>query len=316
MSETTDDTTTDDATTDGATVDNASLADKSAGRGVRRRAADRARKRAIRARANSAGVPYLVAARHLTGSLEASARHGRTVYPDSSDDFRLWLIALREQRPYDQRVRDTRRAIELPLGRAAHLVERFPPLRGAPGTGVARLYDGEARRPVLAMLYATVLHEYAGTKPSADELTWLAGLGEETAVDHACVAFDRAARELLDLDRWHMWAHIDAALRAHAQHEALAEELWSLAARSCLDGVRQTLDALLAAEAGGHAPGTRVRIVARPYRGRTATIVGARWAQAGRPIGYDVTPDSALVTVAVEPGELTLLEQDPTRIPV
>ena len=303
--------------------------DNSAGQKPRRPAADRARKRAIRARATSAGVPYLVAARHLNAGLEAPASLGRTVYPDTSDEHRRWLIALREQRPYDLRVLDTRGAILVPLGRASHLVERFPPLRGEPGTGIDRLYDGEARREALAMLFAAVVHERAGVLPgilpSADELTWLAELGEEAAVDHACAGLDRAARELLDEDTWPMWNRIDVALAAGEHHEdrrlreeshRLAAELRSLAVRSCLDGARQTLDAVLVAGEGGHAPGTRVRIIVRPYRGRTATIVGARWSRTGPPVGYDVTPDSVAVTVTVKPGHLTLPEQDRARVPV
>jgi hypothetical protein len=299
--------------------------DSSAGRKPRRSASDRARKRAIRARASSAGVPYLVAARHLTTGLETPASRGRTVYPDTSDEHRRWLIALREQRPYDLRVRDTQVAIVLPLGRASHLVERFPALRGEPGTGIVRLYDGEARREALAMLYATVIHERANLRPRDDELIWLAELGEEAAVDHACAGLDRAARELVDLDRGAMWTRIDAALAACVHHDdtalrqaarALASDLRSLSVRSCLDGARHTLDALLVAGSGGHAPGTRVRIIVRPYRGRTGTIVGARWIHSGPPVGYDVTPDSAPVTVTVGPGDLTLPEPDRTRLPV
>jgi hypothetical protein len=292
--------------------------DNGAGRKRRKPSADRARKRAIRASASSAGVPYLVAARHLRTGLESPASHGRTVYPDTSDEHRRWLIALREQRPYELRVRDTRRAILFPLGRAAHLAERFPPLRGEPGTGLHRCYDGEARPAVLAMLYAGVL-------PSADELTWLADLGEEAAVDLACTGVDRAARELLDEERWTMWTRVDAALTADSDHEdrsrrdaarQLAEELRSLAIRSSVDGARQTLDAVLVAADGGHAAGTRVRILVRPYRGRTGTIVGVYWDQTGPPIGYDVVPDTTAVTVRAEPGQLTLLEPDNNRVPV
>ena len=299
--------------------------DNGAGRKRRKPSADRARKRAIRASASSAGVPYLVAARHLATGLEASARSGRTVYPDTSDEHRRWLIALREQRPYELRVRDTGRAILFPLGRAAHLAERFPPLRGEPGTGVDRCYDGEARPAVLAMLYATVIHGRAGVLPSADELTWLADLGEEAAVDLACTGVDRAARELLDEERWTMWTRVDAALSADADHEdrsrrdaarQLAEELRSLAIRSSVDGARQTLDAVLVAGHGGHAPGTRVRIIVRPYRGRTGTIVGAYWDHPGPPVGYDVVPDATAVTVRAEPRQLTLLEPGNDRVPV
>ena len=299
--------------------------DGSADRPRRRPAAGRARKRAIRARASQAGVPYVIAARHLESGLEAPASRGRTVYPDSSDEHRRWLIAPREQRSYDVRVRDTRRAIVLPLGRARHLVERFPSLRGEPGTGVGRLYDGEARPVALGMLYATAVHERPDLVPTVDELAWLAELGEETAVDLACTRLDRAVRDLLDRDRWSMWTRIDAALAA-AEHDpdrqrrnAARELAWglrSLAARSSMDGARHTLDALLVVEAGGHAPGTRARILIRPYRGQTATIVGVRWDRMGPPSGYDVTPDGGSVVVSALPGQLTLLEQRETRVPV
>jgi hypothetical protein len=295
--------------------------DKDAGQKPNRRAPNRARKRAIRARASSAGVPYLVAARHLDARLEAPASRGRTIYPDTSDEHRRWLIALREQRPYEIRVRDTQRAVEFPLGRAWHLVERFPPLRGEPGTGIGRLYDGQARPAALAMLHATAIHERDGILPSADELAWLAELGEEAAADHACASLDRGARELLDTERFPMWTRIDAALTAGEQHEdrrmreasrELATELRSLAVRGSVEGARHTLDAVLVAGEGGHAAGTRVRIIVRPYRGRTATIVGARWARTGPPVGYEVSPDSTGLTVSVEPGDLTLIEQDRT----
>jgi len=299
--------------------------DTSAGRKRRKAAGGRARKRAIRASATTAGVSYSVAARHLDTGLESSASSGRTVYPDTSDEHRRWLIALREQRPYELRVRDTTRAILFPLGRAAHLAERFPPLRGEPNSGVDRCYDGEARPAVLAMLYAAAVHERPGVLPSVDELTWLADLGEEAAVDLACTAVDRSARELLDEDRWTMWTRVDAALSADGQSvdrsrraagRQLAEELRSLAIRSSVDGARQTLDAVLIAGDGGHAPGTRVRIIVRPHRGRTGTIVGARWDRTGPPIGYDVVPDSSTAVVRAQPGELTLVERDQSQVPV
>jgi hypothetical protein len=83
-----------------------------------------------------------------------------------------------------------------------------------------------------------------------------------------------------------------------------------------VDGARQTLDAVLVAGHGGHAPGTRVRIIVRPYRGRTGTIVGAYWDHPGPPVGYDVVPDATAVTVRAEPGQLTLLEPGNDRVPV
>jgi hypothetical protein len=284
----------------------------------RRSVPDRARKRAIRAHASRAGVPYSVAARQLDASagLEPPASRGATVYPSGSDEHRGWLIAMRERRPYDVRVRDTRQAAVLPMGRATHLVERFPSTRGEPGTHVGLLYHGESRHAALAMLYSVVAHEGPYLMPTVGELAWMAELGEETAVDIACAGVDRAARGLLDDNRWSMWTRIEAALTtAEHSHDrlvrgsalALQVEFRALSLRSSVDGARHTLDALLVVGEDGHAPGTRVRILARPHRGRTATIVGARWASTGPPVAYEVCPDAIPTTLVVDPEDLTLL---------
>jgi hypothetical protein len=281
------------------------------GKQRRRSVPDRARRRAIRAHATRAGVSYSVAARTLGGGVEPPASTGRTVYPGDDDPHRAWLIAARASWSYEQRVRDTRLAARLPVGRAEHLVTRFPALRGGPP-----LYHGEARPAVLAMLYATVAHERPDLVPSNEELTWVADLGEETAVDVACAALDRAARDLAEQDRWRMWARVEVALAAAAAGRdrethwvaiTLRYELESLSVPASVDGARHTLDALLVASAGGHAPGTRVRVLARPHRGRGATIVGVRWAPTGPPVGYRVLPDALPVNVGVTPGDLTLL---------
>jgi len=158
----------------------------------RRQANDRARRRAIRALAAQMGVPYSVAARVI------------------ADPHRAMMFALREQRPFHARVQDTRAAAAPPLGRAAHLTARFPRLR----TAVGRLYDGRDRQTVLAMLYAVVAHESPSLLPAAEELAWVAELGEETAVDITCAALDRAARLLLDDDQWRLWTRVEAALAA------------------------------------------------------------------------------------------------------
>jgi hypothetical protein len=165
------------------------------------------------------------------------------------------------------------------------------------------------------MLYATVAHERPDVVPSVDERTWVADLGEETAVDVACAALDRAARDLAGQARWRMWARIEAALAAaEAGHDrdlhwaatTLRYELASLSAPASVDGARHTLDALLVASAGGHAPGTRVRVLTRPHRGR-ATIVGVGWTATGPPVRYEVRPDATSGTVEVSPRALTLL---------
>jgi hypothetical protein len=258
----------------------------------RRSVPDRARKRAIRALAAELGVAYSVAARLLTAQTPASRR--RPGFPIGSDEHRAWMFAAREQRTFHSRVRDTRLAADLPLGRAAHLARRFPPLRATAGIGP--LYHGEGRETAIAMLYAVGEHESPHLLPPTDELGWAAELGEESAVDIACAALDRAARQLLDHDRWQLWVRVEAALAAgEATRDrrvrdaaiTLGRELRSTSLRGSLDGVRHILDALLVEPYDCHPPGTRVRIGER-----IGTVVGACWAQTGPPTGYQVRLDT------------------------
>ncbi|HEX5204858.1 hypothetical protein ACFQS1_18650 [Paractinoplanes rhizophilus] len=234
----------------------------------RRQANDRARRRAIRALAAQMGVPYSVAARLI------------------ADPHRALMFAHREQRPFHARVRDTRDAAAPPLGRAAHLVARFPRLHTAAG----RLYDGRDRQTVLAMLYAVVAHDSPALMPAPEELAWVAELGEETAVDITCAALDRAARLLLDDDQWRLWTRVEAALDASDPRGdvalTLAPELRSVSLRGSLPGARQTLDAVLLAAHRLSAPGAPLRV-----GGRTATVVGARWPRSGPPSAYEVRLD-------------------------
>jgi hypothetical protein len=242
----------------------------------RRSVPDRARRRAIRALAAQLGVAYSVAARLLESRGHHSA--GPPV-----DEHRAWMFAAREQRTFHSRVSDTRLAVDLPLGRAAHLVRRFPPLRA---TG---LYVGEGRETILSMLYAVLLHESPQLLPPRDELAWAAELGEETAVDFTCSGLDRAARLLLDQEHWRLWARVDTALTAGAQGTdrhfrdaavSLGRELRSTSLRGSLDGARQTLDAVLVSTFGGDAPGTRTP---------TGVVTGVEWSSAGPPTGQQVS---------------------------
>ncbi|MFI7599419.1 hypothetical protein [Actinoplanes sp. NPDC049681] len=231
----------------------------------RRQANDRARRRAIRALAAQMGVPYSVAARLI------------------ADPHRALLFAHREQRPFHARVRDTRDAAAVPLGRAAHLTARFPRLH----TPAGRLYDGRDRRTVLAMLYAVAAHESPHLLPAPDELAWVAELGEETAVDITCAALDRAARLLLDDDPWGLWSRVEEALEAgDPRSEAtitLGRELRTVSLRGSVPGARQTLDAVLLAAHRLKLPGTQISLSRR-----TATVVGARWPGSGPPTAYEV----------------------------
>lgn len=261
----------------------------------RRSVPDRARKRAIRALAAELGVAYSVAARLLSARTAAPAGHRGPRFPIGDDEHRAWMFAARERRTFHARVRDTRLAADLPLGRAAHLASRFPPLRATAGIGP--LYHGEGRQTTLAMLYAVGAHESPALLPHPDELAWAAELGEESAVDIACAALDRAARHLLDHDRWQLWARVEAALTAGERRPdrrtrdaatALGRELRSTSLRGSLDGVRHILDALLVEAYDCHPPGARVRV-----GGRSGTVVGAQWPPIGPPIGYQVRLDGA-----------------------
>ncbi|GAA2575122.1 hypothetical protein GCM10010435_58670 [Winogradskya consettensis] len=264
----------------------------------RQPAPDRARKRAIRALAAELGVAYSVAARLLTARTQAPAPAvpaipARPSFPIGTDEHRAWMFAAREHRTFNSRVSDTRLATKLPLGRAAHLTTRFPPLRATAGIGP--LYHGEGRETALAMLYAVLEHESPNLLPPADELAWAAELGEEAAVDISLAALDRAARHLLDHDRWRLWVRVEAAITAGEATPdrrirdaaiALGRELRSTSLRSSLDGARHILDALLVEPHGAHPPGTRVRVGERP-----GTVVGVEWDQTGPPAGYQVRLD-------------------------
>jgi len=261
----------------------------------RRSVTDRARRRAIRAHAARLGVPYSVAARLLvtqTGQSNGDVANGFSI---GDDKHRAWLFAMRERRSFALRLQDTRLAADLPLGRAAHLTERFPPLRGM---GAGPLYDGEGRQATLAMLYAVLGHESPALLPTADQLDWVAGLGEEAAVDFVCTALDRAARLLLDEDHWRLCTRVEAALiageagsnrRTCDAARTLAQEFRTMIPSRSLLGARNTLDALLVATHGGHPPGTQVRILTGPWLGQTATVVGARWTRHGPPTHYEVS---------------------------
>ncbi|WP_305783651.1 hypothetical protein [Symbioplanes lichenis] len=251
---------------------------------------DRARKRRVRALAARLGVAYSVAARLLAGQTPVREARRVPLFPIGDDEHRAWMFAEREHRTFHSRVRDTQLAADLPLGRGEHLALRFPPLRLPAGLGA--LYQGEGRATVLAMLYAVVAHETPELLPPAEELAWVAELGEEAAVDITCVALDRAARLLLDEDPWRLWARVEAALTvgetsaerpARDAAIALARELRSTSLRGSREGARHVLDALLVEAYDCLPPGAEIQVRERP-----GTVVGVRWGQDGPPTGYEV----------------------------
>jgi hypothetical protein len=294
---------------------------------VDRNARNRARNRAIRAHARQAGLPFAEAARQLDNAGvragETIANHGRTIYPTAADAHRRSLVEARLLRSRADRITDTRRAARLPGGRAAHLVDRFPPGRGVDRSGVGPLYAGPAMIDTLALLYLVVADENPSVVPAVGDLAWIAELGEETALDTACAALDRAVRRTLDSST-RIRRRVESALGS-ASHDADprmrreatrlggayaalssdagAHRTWTLP----FVGARQILDALLVVADDGHAPGTRVRMVAPPDRDRIATIVGAHWGPAGPPIAYEIHPDAAPAVVVAAPDDLVVL---------
>jgi hypothetical protein len=284
---------------------------------------DRARKRAIRAHAARAGVSYLVAARQLGAgvggrppgtdpSAGAPASHGRTVYPAGTDSHRRWLVECRQHRSFAQRVQDARLAADLPYGRARHLADRFPPTRGEDGSGAGSLYHGSGRCAALAALYLVLAHERPDLVPPAGGLAWEAELGEETAIDTACARLDRAARRLLNAGPrpGALYPRIEAATAALDPALVGADGTVRMPGRGAFEGARQILDAVLVVGDDGHAPGTRVRMLAGPYPGASATILGAFWEPSGPPSRYEVRPDGEPASVVMHPDELWVLSRD------
>lgn len=205
---------------------------------------DRARRRAIRAYAARHGIPYSVAARLLSAHNSRSSMPRVDGSPGPGGGHHARAFALRETDRWDLRVRATRLAADLPLGRATHLVGRFPH------------HPGTDRETVLGLLYTVVAVESPALLPSPAEGAWVAELGEESAVDTACAAADRAARLLLDLDRWALWTRVEAALatrltdadrRIRDTATVLDRQFRTVVLRGSLDGARQTLDAVSAA---------------------------------------------------------------------
>jgi hypothetical protein len=267
------------------------------GKQHRRSVADRARRRAIRALAATLDVPYSVAARLLMAQTAPPSGLSRRGFPVGADKHREWLFAMREQRTFALRLRDTRLAADLPLGRAAHLAERFPPLRQPEA-----LYHGEMRQATLALLYIVLTHELPTMLPASDELTWAAELGEETGVDIVCAWLDRAARLLLEEDPWRLCLRIEAALAAclagsdHSLRDAakdLSAEFRTFLPRKSLPCARNILDALLVAAYDGHPPGAQVQVLTGPWQGHTATVIGIGWTRQGPPAHYELRIDAA-----------------------
>ena len=100
------------------------------------------------------------------------------------------------------------------------------------------------------MLYALLEHLY----PSAEQLAWVAELGEETAVDLVCADLDRAARQLLELDSWHLCHRIEATLAAYESGSnssrrdlarTLIPEFRTMIPRRSFEQARNLLDELL-----------------------------------------------------------------------
>ncbi|WP_433132615.1 hypothetical protein ACQPWW_13655 [Micromonospora sp. CA-240977] len=259
---------------------------------------------------------------------ETVASYGRTIYPGIDDPHRRRVVELRERRTFAERLADTRRASILPEGRAQHVVERFPPTRGLPGSRVGPLYHGEGRQELLSMLYLAVTVESPGLVPEVGDLAWIAEMGEETALDMACAELDRQARSLLERDPADLWPLLERSLRSSrngadwrlrqiaTRLAPLAQTMWApgegadgepYVDEPPFNGVRQILDAVLMIADDGHAPGTRVRVLASSHEGRVATIVEAVWGAPAPPVAYHVQIDGSATTLTVRTDELIVL---------
>lgn len=101
----------------------------------------------------------------------------------------------------------------------------------------------------------------------------------------------------------------DVPLARGGPRRPVDEESGTVAAIPPFDGVRQILDALLTVADDGHAPGTRVQILAGAYQGGTGTIVGAVWGPAGPPVRYRVRPDDGARAQPTDPFDLVVLSR-------
>jgi hypothetical protein len=168
-------------------------------------------------------------------------------------------------------------------------------------------------------------YESPAILPTAEELAWVAELGEETAVDIVCAGVDRPVRLLLDDDRWRLCTRIetalDAGVAAHDRHArdaaiTLGPPFRTTILRRSFEGARHTLDALLVAAYDGHPPGTRVRVLTGPHRGEAATVTGVQWPATGAPHAYRIRIDNgpAVLTVGVDDiGILDPTQPEPAR---
>jgi hypothetical protein len=174
---------------------------------------------------------------------------------------------------------------------------------------------------VLGMLYAVLAHESPALLPTAEELAWVAELGEETAVDVTCAALDRAARLLLDGDRWHLWSRVEAALaagdtspdrRVRDTASIRGRDFRSVSLRGSVAGARHIVDALLVEAYEGHPPGTRV-VLTGALPARTAVVVGVHWPPTGPPARYDVRTDEDATVLTVPGDDLLALPDQPAQ---
>ena len=177
----------------------------------RRSVPDRARRRAIRAHAARLGVPYSVAARLLSGADRRRPAVGPTIRRPATTSTGRGCSPCANSRSFDLRVRDTRLAADLPLGRAAHLAERFPPLRGRPPA------RSTTARPPGRARHAVRRRSRTSRRPRCRPRTNSPGSPNSARRRPSTSPAPRSTAPpgcSWTTDRWQLWARVEAALAA------------------------------------------------------------------------------------------------------
>lgn len=240
-----------------------------------------------------------------------------SVTPDQFTDIEPAAQPVTAPAREEWRERQLLRQASEPDSRGWYLIDRFRQHIAGGGERIFLDYPSATDRAVfLHLVYSAVLAARPGLAPDPATVAAAVAAGNMDAVNAAMMPLDRAARLFLDQPSpaWRI------ALAEHAQAQAHpAEPGSSTSARGRVDayqrratrvetgsdgyptsrgypyvGARQTLDAVLAAQTGGHPPG---QIVHLP-NGQACVVKAAQWwDDDDGPAGYVLLP-------LLPPGEL------------